>query len=72
MTGRPPYPGLDDQPVVQAVARVLTSPPVTLAGVPDRAAELVNACLSVDPAARPSTAAEVARRVDEVGARWPQ
>lgn len=70
VTGRPPYPGLDDLPVVQALSQMLVAPPGGLTGVPPAALGLVAACLSLDPAARPATAAEVARRTDELAAQW--
>lgn len=70
VTGRPAYPGLEDLPVVQAVSKMLTAPPVALANVPPAASDLVSACLSIDPAARPASAAEVARRLDEVASQW--
>lgn len=72
VTGRAPYPGLDEVPVVQAVAQVLNTPPAPLTGVPAAAAEVVAACLALDPGARPPTAAEVARRVDEIAAHWEE
>lgn len=71
VTGRPPYPGLDEQPVVQAVSQLLANPSVALAGVPEPVSDLLASCLSIDPAGRPSTASEVARRIDEVVAKWP-
>ena len=70
LTGRPPYAGLDDLPVVQALAQLMASSPVPLDGLAPAATELVGACLAVDPAARPATAAEVARRIDELAATW--
>ena len=69
-TGRPPYAGLDDLPVVQAVSRMLAAGPPSPA-TQGPASELVGSCLSTDPAARPATAAEMARRLEELAGRWP-
>lgn len=66
LTDRPLYPGIDDDEPVTAVQRILfTRPetdPVLAAGV----RELVEACLSADPADRPHTALEMADRLAEL------
>ena len=70
VTGAPPFQGLDDVPVVQALARLMESPAPALADLPPAVADLVRACLAVDPASRPLTAAEVSTRLDEAASRW--
>lgn len=70
LTGRAPFRGVDEQPVVQAVAQMLTFPSLNLDGAPGPAAELIGACLARDPADRPATAAEVARRAEEAASSW--
>lgn len=69
-TGSVPFPGIDDLPVVQALAQLLMAPVPAPAQVPAAVSELVRACLDADPANRPATASEVADRLDEAAAKW--
>ncbi len=69
-SGSAPFPGMDEMPVVQALSRLLTVPTPTPAQVPPAVAGLVAACLSLGPADRPATAAEVADRLDQAAANW--
>jgi serine/threonine protein kinase len=68
LTGQVPFPGIEELPVVQALAQLLTAPTPARAELPSSVAALVSACLAVDPADRPATAAEVADRLDEAAA----
>jgi hypothetical protein len=70
VTGRAAFPGIDELPVVQALSQLMSSPAPALGELPDAVAELVSACLSPDPADRPPTAAEVARRTNEAATQW--
>jgi hypothetical protein len=68
--GSPPFPGIEEVPVVQALSRLLTSPAPGLGALPAPVTEVVSRCLAVDPADRPATAGEVADRLDEAATRW--
>jgi len=70
VTGSAPFPGMEDLPVVQALAQLLTAPAPARRELPVAVSSLVAACLALDPADRPSTAEEVARRLDEAAANW--
>jgi len=70
VTGFPPFQGLDDIPVVQALARQLASPAPALAPMPTAISELVSRCLALGPAARPPTAAEVADGLEQAASQW--
>jgi serine/threonine-protein kinase len=70
VTGSVPFPGIDEMPVVQALSQLLTVPAPVPADLPRPIADLVNECLSVDPARRPATANEVANRLDEAARNW--
>jgi serine/threonine protein kinase len=68
--GSPPFPGMDEAPVVQALAQLLAVPAPVPVDVPPALAGLVEQCLSTDPAARPRTADEVAQRLEEAAFKW--
>ena len=70
VTGSVPFPGLDELPVVQALSRLLSVPAPTLGDMPDPVSAVVSECLAVDPADRPSTASEVAERLDAAASKW--
>jgi eukaryotic-like serine/threonine-protein kinase len=68
--GSPPFPGIEEVPVVQALSRLLAAPAPGLGELPAPLAEVVARCLAVDPADRPATAGEVADRLDDAATRW--
>jgi eukaryotic-like serine/threonine-protein kinase len=70
VTGSAPFPGIDDLPVVQALSRLLMVPAPTPGEMPDAISGLVNACLSPDPTTRPSTADEVAGKLEQAAGKW--
>ncbi len=70
VSGSPPYQGLDDVPVVQALSRQLQVPGPGLAQLPERVSDVVSRCLALDPAERPRTAVEVAERLEEAASQW--
>ena len=70
LTGSPPFPGIEDLPVVQALAQLLMAPVPARRELPAAVSSLVAGCLAVNPADRPSTAEEVARHLDEAAANW--
>jgi eukaryotic-like serine/threonine-protein kinase len=70
VTGSVPFPGLDELPVVQALAKLLSVPAPALGDIPDAVSEIVAECLSIDPSDRPATANEVAERLDEAASKW--
>lgn len=70
VSGSAPFQGIEDLPVVQAISRLLMASTPPVQEVPAPVAELVAGCLSVDPANRPSTAREVADRLDEAASKW--
>jgi hypothetical protein len=63
LSSRALYPGIDDDPPVTAVQRVLFSRPEVDPDLPSEVQALIQACLEPDPAARPTTAEEVADRL---------
>jgi serine/threonine protein kinase len=63
------YEGIEDDEPVTAVQRVLFSRPVVDQHLPRGVVDLVTACLEADPAARPTTALEVAERLRVLGER---
>lgn len=69
-SGLPPFPGKDEVPVVQALAQLLRASAPSPVDMPAPASELAQQCLSMDPAARPQTALEVADRLDQIGRQW--
>jgi serine/threonine protein kinase len=70
LSGTAPFPGIEDLPVVQALSRLLLAPPPTRGELPAAVSSVVAGCLALDPSDRPSTAEEVARRLDEAAANW--
>ena len=70
VAGSAPFQGIEEVPVVQALSRLLMAPAPVLGQLPAAVADLVASCLSVDPADRPSTASDVADRLDEAAAKW--
>ena len=63
MTGKGVYGDLPSSEPLMMVRSILASTPMVSPDLPTGAAELVNACLNADLAARPKTAAEVAERI---------
>lgn len=63
----PLHPGIQEDEPVTAVQRVLFTRPEVDPRLPAPLRRLIESCLEEDPAARPSTAAEFAERVEAVG-----
>lgn len=59
------YPSIETDPPVTAVQRILFSRPEVDPDLPPEVAGLIRSCLEPDPAARPTTAEEVADRLQE-------
>jgi eukaryotic-like serine/threonine-protein kinase len=59
------YPGIETDPPVTAVQRILFSRPEVDPELAPEVAVLIRSCLEPDPAARPTTAEEVADRLQE-------
>ncbi len=70
LTGSPPFPGIDEQPVVQGLARLLTAPSPGPGGMPEQVAGVASSCLSPDPTDRPATAKDVAEQLEGAAERW--
>jgi serine/threonine-protein kinase len=70
VSGSAPFQGIEEVPVVQALSRLLMASTPAVLDLPAPVAELVASCLSVDPANRPSTARDVAERLDEAASKW--
>jgi hypothetical protein len=70
VAGSAPFQGIEEVPVVQALSRLLMAPAPVLGNVPAPVADLVSSCLSVDPANRPTTARDVADRLDAAAMTW--
>lgn len=70
LTGSPPFPGIDELPVVQGLAKLLAAPSPGQGGLPEQVAGLVDSCLSTDPLDRPATARDVAEQLEGAAARW--
>jgi serine/threonine-protein kinase len=70
LTGAAPFPGIEDLPVVEALAQLLVAPVPARRELPAAVSALVASCLALDPADRPTTAEEVARHLDEAAANW--
>jgi hypothetical protein len=70
LTGAAPFPGIEDLPVVEALAQLLVAPVPARRELPAAVSALVAGCLALDPADRPTTAEEVARHLDEAAANW--
>ncbi len=70
LTGAAPFPGIEDVPVVQALAQLLVAPVPARRELPAAVASVVAGCLALDPADRPATAEEVARHFDQAAANW--
>jgi len=65
----PPYPGIEELPVVRALAQLLAAPRPAPVDLPGPVAALVDRCLAIDPESRPATADEVALALDDAAAR---
>jgi serine/threonine-protein kinase len=70
LTGSSPFPGIEELPVVRALAQLLAAPSPSPVELPPGVSGLVDSCLSTDPEARPATADEVAQRLDEAATKW--
>ena len=70
VAGSAPFQGIEEVPVVQALSRLLMAPAPVLGDLPAPVADLVTSCLSVDPANRPTTARDVADRLDAAAMTW--
>lgn len=68
LTSQPLYPGIDGEEPVPAVQRVLFERPVVDESLDRSIADLIRACLEIDPARRPPTAADVASTLRRNGA----
>ncbi len=64
LTGTALHPGIDDDPPLVAVQRVAHEPPQLADSLADPARALLAACLGPDPRQRPTTADELAGRID--------
>ena len=67
LSDRPLYPGIDEDEPVTAVQRVMFTRPERDTAIPSGLGELIEACLMVDPADRPSTAEAVSERLAAIG-----
>jgi hypothetical protein len=67
-TGRSPFPGLDDRPVVAALAELLSVPTPEPADLPSALAAVVSSCMARDPEDRPPSCEDVADRLLEAAA----
>jgi serine/threonine-protein kinase len=65
LTGRPLYPGLDQDQPVTAVQRVMFTRPELDPSLDQGIRDLIARCLDPDPSRRPVTAAEVARMLTD-------
>jgi serine/threonine-protein kinase len=70
LTGAAPFPGVEDLPVVQALAQLLTATAPARGEMPASVSSVIASCLAVDPADRPATAEEVAGHLEEAAANW--
>jgi serine/threonine-protein kinase len=70
ITGSAPFPGIEDLPVVQALAQLLLAPAPALRELPPAVSSLVTSCLALDPGARPATAEDVANHLYAAAANW--
>ena len=66
LAGQAPFAGTDEEAMVARIGRVMTQPPPDLRplGVPAALAEVVEAALAKDPAARPQTAEDLRARLE--------
>lgn len=69
LTHAPLHPGLHEDPPATALQRVLLEPPTIDPALAKEPADLVHACLAANPAERPSTAAQVADRLEPLALR---
>jgi serine/threonine protein kinase len=60
LSPQPLYPGIERDPTVTAVQRMLFARPEVDAALPGRLGDAVAACVNSDPAVRPQTAEELA------------
>jgi serine/threonine protein kinase len=67
LSARPLYPGIEGDATVTALQRVLFHAPEPDPAIPSSLAEIISECLRPDPADRPSSALEVAERVEAAG-----
>jgi hypothetical protein len=67
LSSRPLYPGIDEDPIVTAVQRILFTRPEVDAALPAEVAENLAACLADDPGERTLSADELADRLSAVG-----
>jgi serine/threonine protein kinase len=65
LAGSCPYPGIEELPVVRALAQLLAVPAPAPVDLPSAVSGLVQSCLAQDPEARPSSSEEVAVRLEE-------
>lgn len=70
LVGSAPFPGTEELPVVQGLAKVLAAPVPAPADLPERVAGIVASCLSLDPIDRPATARDVADQLEDAASRW--
>ncbi len=68
LSDRPLYPGIEKDAAVTAIQRILYSRPEIDPNINPDVAEVIRSCLESDPAARPSTAAELADRLQNTEA----
>ncbi len=63
LTQRPLYQGIDSDPPVTAVQRIMFTRPEPDPSLDDALRELVHSCMATDPAERPRTASDLAERL---------
>jgi serine/threonine protein kinase len=69
LSSEPLYPGLDDDEPVMAVQRVLYSRPRLDPKLPGPILDIIRSCLAADPSKRPSTALNIAEKIESY--EWP-
>lgn len=62
------YPGIEREQTVTAVQRLLYGTPAVASAIPGDVAEVLDACFERDPAKRPTTALELAERLEGIAA----
>lgn len=68
IAGSPPFTGQGEESIATLITRILQKPAPRLTAVPDALADLIERSLAKDPAARPSTAAELGRALQAIQA----